>query len=91
MILNLASCVFEAVAIGEVVLLEIVTVAEVTRQNDTLLRGWSKQYGRPITLTELEEINFNLSHLFSVLLSWEREFKEQGLITDVAGSADTRV
>ena len=62
-----------------------------TNNHAPLLRGWSKQYGRPITLTELEEINYNLSHLFSLLLSWERGFKEQGLIANVADPTDTRL
>ena len=82
---------FEVVVIREAVLLDIITIIGVTREHDALLRGWSKQYGRPITPTELEEINYNLSHLFSLLLSWERGFKEQGLIANVADSADTRV
>ena len=56
-----------------------------------LLRGWSKQYRRPITLAELQEINGNLAHFFSLVLSWEKQFKEQGLLSEADESKETTV
>lgn len=50
------------------------------KNKDVLIEGWSKQYGRPVTPTELQEINSNLSHFFSLLLSWEKDFKKRGVI-----------
>ena len=90
--LNLEIC-YEIVMISETVLLEIVTIeAAVTKDGQAqLLRGWSHQYRRPITVTELEEINFNLAHFFSVMLSWERQFKQQGLIPEAGESIDAHV
>lgn len=48
----------------------------------TLIEGWSKQYGRPISPSELQEINGNLSHFFTLMLSWEKQFKKKELIHD---------
>ena len=82
------------IVVIEVVLLEIVTIeaALATAGNQALLlQGWSHQYRRPITVTELEEINFNLAHFFSVMLSWERQFKQQGLIPEAGESLDAHV
>lgn len=53
---------------------------KVKNNNQILVSGWSKQYGRPVTPAEVDEINCNLSHFFSLLLSWEKDFKQRGLI-----------
>src|SRR5438105_2100688 len=57
----------------------------VSNINQTLIDGWSKQYGRPVSAHEVEQINRNLSQFFSILLSWQKQFKEEGLI-DEAGN-----
>jgi len=56
-----------------------------------LLRGWSNQYHRPITLAELQDINGNLAHFFSLMLSWEKQFKEQGLLHEADEPKGTTV
>lgn len=83
----------ETVIITETVLLEIVTIEAVLATQDDrtpLLRGWSEQYRRPITIAELDAINYNLVHFFSIMLSWERQLGQQGLINDADKSLDTR-
>ena len=50
--------------------------------NLQLIEGWSKQYGRPVSLSEVQQINRNLSRFFSILLSWEKQFKEEGLLDE---------
>jgi hypothetical protein len=52
------------------------------RNTQKLVRGWSAQYRRPVTLAEVQEINRNLAHFFDVMLSWERQFKQQGLLKE---------
>ena len=84
----------DVVIVVEIVLLEIVTieVALATAGNQALLlQGWSQQYHRPITLAELDEITRNLAHFFSVMLSWEQQFKQQGLIPEKDESEDAHV
>ena len=89
--LNLAVC-DRIVTVTETVLIEVITIDFVTKDNNqVLLRGWSNQYHRPITLAELDEINYNLSHFFSLLLSWERDFKQRGLIPKTDDVLDTEV
>ncbi len=56
-----------------------------------LLRGWSKQYLRPVTLAELQDINGNLAHFFSLMLSWEKQFKERGLLHEADESKEATV
>ncbi len=48
----------------------------------SLVEGWSKQYGRPVSAAEVEEIKHNLSGFFNILLDWEKQFKEKGLIDE---------
>ena len=55
---------------------------KVEKNNDVLVKGWSKQYGRPISPSELQEINCNLSHFFALMLSWDKQFKKKGLVHD---------
>lgn len=58
-------------------------------QNDhVLLRGWSKQYHRSVTLAEVQDINRNLAHFFDLLLSWERQFRQQGLLREADESTN---
>ena len=47
-----------------------------------LIDGWSKQYSRPVSLAEVEQINRNLSRFFNILLDWEKQFKEEGLVDE---------
>ena len=55
---------------------------EKAAKENKLVVGWSSQYGRPVTPTELQEINRNLSGFFSILLSWEKQFHAKGVIDD---------
>lgn len=54
-----------------------------------LVRGWSQQYRRPVTLAEVQEINRNLAHFFDLMLSWERQFRQQGLLRETDQSTTT--
>ena len=93
MILGLVSYT-DIVIVTETVLLEIVTIEAVLTavgNQALLLQGWSHQYRRPITLAELDEITRNLAHFFSVMLSWEQQFKQQGLIPEKGESEDAHV
>ena len=93
MILGLVSYA-DIVIVTETVLLHIVTIeaALATAGNQALLlEGWSRQYRRPITLAELDEINRNIAHFFSVILSWEQQFKQRGLIPENDESKDAHV
>ena len=87
-VLELVSCT-ATIIVTETVLLEIVTIDLVTTDHQVLVRGWSRQYRRPITLAELQEINFNLAHFFSLMLSWDRQFRQQGLISSTDKLLDT--
>ena len=53
-----------------------------SEEKEKLISGWSKQYGRPVSLAEVEEINLNLSSFFSVLLALETDLKEKGIIDE---------
>jgi len=48
---------------------------DLKNQNQEMIDGWSKQYGRPVSLHEVEKINLRLSRFFSILLSWEKQFR----------------
>ena len=50
--------------------------------NEELVAGWSKQYGKPVSLAEVEEINRNLSNFFNILLKWEKDFRAKGLLDE---------
>ncbi len=54
-----------------------------------LVRGWSQQYERSVTLAEVQEINRNLAHFFDLMLSWERQFRQQGLLREADQSTAT--
>jgi len=54
-----------------------------------LVRGWSQQYGRPVTLAEVQEINRNLAHFFDLMLAWEHQFRQQGLLREADESTAT--
>ena len=60
-------------------------------QHDVARAGWSKQYLRPVTLAELQDINGNLAHFFSLMLSWEKQFKERGLLHEADESKEATV
>ncbi len=47
-----------------------------------LIDGWSKQYGRPVSQAEVEEIGRNLSRFFNIMLDWEKQFKEEGIVDE---------
>jgi len=55
-------------------------ITPLSHPGQPLLRGWTKQYGRPLALREVQEINRNLSRFFSLMSSWEQHFKEKGLL-----------
>jgi hypothetical protein len=62
-------------------------VPRANKQNaQRLVQGWSQQYGRPVTIAEVQEINQNLAHFFDLMLSWERQFRQQGLLDDTGKS-----
>ena len=66
------------------------TVSAANDQNiQRLVRGWSQQYRRPVTLAEVQEINRNLAHFFDLMLSWERQFRQQGLLREADQSTAT--
>ena len=48
-----------------------------------LINGWSRQYGRPVSAAEVQEITGNLSNFFSILLRWEKQFQEKGLLDEL--------
>jgi hypothetical protein len=53
-----------------------------------LVEGWSRQYGHPVSLNEVQEINQNLSLFFNTLLRWEEQFEKKGLIDEFGNIRD---
>jgi len=55
------------------------------RADKELIDGWSKQYGRPVTEAEVDEIKFSLRNFFDLLNAWDVDFRKKGL-TDKEGN-----
>ncbi len=55
---------------------------KVEKTSEDLIDGWSHQYGRSVTAGEVQEINLNLSRFFDILLRWEKQFQDKGLLDE---------
>jgi len=58
------------------------SIGTVQEEREKLKDGWSKQYGRPISDAELDEIEFNLRAFADILFDWYKDFKRKGLIDE---------